>query len=154
MQRQMHGGAAEAAYGPTAPKLQGCNPLRINLRRYLPKSVARPRRTRWRHAPRGRRAAQKKWRRAMAQRRRWTGRRHALAKGSTGIAPWPARLQALLPNLNVEVRATRSTSSAWALGNLACCCPCADVLFVDAASTTRRDIQCLRAGAPAGPSRP
>ena len=49
-----------------------------------------------------------------------------------GIAPWPARLQALLPNLNVEVRATRSTSSAWALGNLARLLPvCPDVVFMD-----------------------
>ena len=33
----------EAAYGPTAPKLQGCSPLPYpSLRRYLPKNVTRP----------------------------------------------------------------------------------------------------------------
>ena len=33
----------EAAYGPTAPKLQGCSPLPYpSLRPYLPKNVTRP----------------------------------------------------------------------------------------------------------------
>ena len=126
----------EAAYGPTAPKLQGCSPLPYpSLRRYLPKNVTRPEA----HPMETPRladvwAAQKK----MAAR---NGTAEAVVLGGSmplgqglrpGIAPWPARLQALLPNLNVEVRATRSTSSAWALGNLARLLPvCPDVLFMD-----------------------
>ena len=49
-----------------------------------------------------------------------------------GTAAWPARLQALLPNLRVKVRATASTSSAWALGNLNRLLPvCPDIVFMD-----------------------
>ena len=128
----------EAAYGPTAPKLQGCSPLPYpSLRRYLPKNVTRPEA----HPMETPRlvdvwAAQKK----MAS-RNGNGTAEAVVLGGSmplgqglrpGIAPWPSRLQALLPNLNVEVRATRSTSSAWALGNLARLLPvCPDVLFMD-----------------------
>jgi hypothetical protein len=126
----------EAAYGPTAPKLQGCSPLPYpSLRQYLPRNITRPEA----HPMETPRladvwAAQKK----MAAR---NGTAEAVVLGGSmplgqglrpGIAPWPARLQALLPNLNVDVRATRSTSSAWALGNLARLLPvCPDVVFMD-----------------------
>ena len=126
----------EAAYGPTAPKLQGCSPLPYpSLRQYLPRNITRPEA----HPMETPRladvwAAQKK----MAAR---NGTAEAVVLGGSmplgqglrpGIAPWPARLQALLPNLHVEVRATRSTSSAWALGNLARLLPvCPDVVFMD-----------------------
>ena len=127
----------EAAYGPTAPKLQGCSPLPYpSLRRYLPKNVTRPDAHPMDGPPRLADvwAAQKK----MAAR---NGTAEAVVLGGSmplghglrpGVAAWPARLQALLPNLNVKVRATASTSSAWALGNLNRLLPvCPDVVFMD-----------------------
>ena len=126
----------EAAYGPTAPKLQGCSPLPYpSLRRYLPKNITRPEAHPMDGPPRLADvwAAQKKMARP-------NGTADAVVLGGSmplghglrpGIAPWPARLQALLPNLHVKVRATASTSSAWALGNLGRLLPvCPDVLFL------------------------
>ena len=127
----------EAAYGPTAPKLQGCSPLPYpSLRRYLPKNITRPEEHPMDSPPRLADvwAAQKKMSRP-------NGTAEAVVLGGSmplghglrpGTAAWPARLQALLPNLRVKVRATASTSSAWALGNLARLLPvCPDVIFMD-----------------------
>lgn len=123
----------EAAYGPTAARLQGCSPLPYtSLRPFLHNLTIT------RHAMGAPRlvdlwAAQEKMARNRTAVAVVLGGSIPLGHGlKAGEAPWPARLHALLPNLTVIIRAHASSSSAWALGNLETLLPvCPDVMFLD-----------------------
>ena len=130
VRRQMHGGAAGAAYGATAPKLQGCSPLPVKrLRRDEPKKHHATEATPMERSRLADVRAARRWRGLTARRMPsfWAGRCRSAKDcgGHCSRGPRDARLQALLRTCTRKSapRGRRRRPGPWTLARLLPVCP-------------------------------